>query len=502
MGCAGALSGLGFAGWGTRRCRLREAALRDEEERLRVTRAEVEKTRAEALLEARDSAESLRRRAEDELRDRRAELQRLEERLIAREDSLEQRAATLERRDADALTFERSLHERAAALAEAEAEGQRELERRAELTAAEARELVLQQAEGAAREHADRLARKLEDEVRREAERRARRILALAIERCAVDHVTETSVAVVPLSGDDVKGRIIGREGRNIRCFEQLTGVDLVIDDTPEAVVISAFDPLRRELARMALELLVADGRIHPTRIEEVVGKCRAELGQQIHELGEQAAREADVAGLAPELLTCLGRLHFRTSYGQNVLRHSVEVAHLVGLMAAELGADERVARRAGLLHDIGKTADSGAGPHALGGTDLARAHGESPEVCEAIGAHHGEVEAAGEAAALVLAADAVSAARPGARRDSLEHYVQRLERLESLAAEFPGVERVYAMQAGRELRVLVRPNEVSDDEALALAKGIAGRIETELAYPGQIKVTVIREHRAVEYAN
>lgn len=503
VGLFGVVAGVLFGWLGRQRQAAKATELRTRAEELRWQQSELERNRAEALLQAREAAESQRQATDEELRSRRAELERFETRLSQKDTALEQRQVGLERRDSELGEREREVSQRAAALELAEREQAAELERIAQLNSTEARELVLKRATEAAAAETERLGRQLEDEARRTAARKAQRIVSLAIERCAVDCVTESCVSVVPLDGDELKGRIIGREGRNIRCFEQETGVDLVIDDTPAAVVISAFDPVRREIARMALEALIADGRIHPGRIEEVVARCRAQLEEMLLETGEQAATEAGVAGLSTPLLTLLGKLRFRTSYGQNVLKHSIEVSHLASLMAAELGADIRIARRAGLLHDLGKAVDSEVvGPHALVGRDTARVQGESDAVCHAIEAHHGEVEPTTDEAILVATADAMSAARPGARRDSLESYVQRLERLEEVAGAFDGVDRVYAIQAGREIRILVKPEELDDDGAKALARSIADRIESDLAYPGQIKVTVIREHRAVEYAN
>ncbi|NUQ01813.1 MAG: ribonuclease Y [Armatimonadetes bacterium] len=495
VGVALALAGLvlGYSG-----LRLRRAG----EQTLRLERAALETQRAELRLQTREEAERLRQQLQDELRERREAQQQSEGRLAKKEETLERQGQELQRRERELVLRDQELEQRRQVVERAEAEQSRTLERLSGLTMQEARQVLLQRVEEEARQESAHLARSIEEEARREAERRARAILALAMERCSVEQVTESSVAVVPLASDEIKGRIIGREGRNIRSFEQLTGVDLVIDDTPEAVVISAFDPIRREIARMALEVLVADGRIHPGRIEEVVERCRRELDESIAEAGAEAGLEAGVPGLPPALQEILGRLRYRTSYGQNVLRHSVEVARLAATMAAELGANVEVARRAGLLHDIGKGMESnGDAPHAVLGMDFARQCGEAPAVCHAIGAHHRDVEPETAEAALVLTADALSAARPGARRDTLESYIQRVERLENLAASFPGVAKAYAIQAGREVRIVVRPDEVDDLTAQQLAREIAERIQGELAYPGQIKVTVIREQRAVEYA-
>jgi len=473
-----------------------------EEERLRLERAEIEKQRAEALLRAKEEAEALRKEVERENKERRQELQRAERRLAQKDETLERRLAGLEKRERKLNQRERELEEAWKQVEVLREEHRAELERLSGITADQAKELLLRQVEHEIRQEAAQLIKQIEEETQEEADRQARKIIALAIERCAVDHVAETTVSVVPLASDEIKGRIIGREGRNIRAFENATGVDLIIDDTPEAVVISAFDPIRREVARLALERLIADGRIHPGRIEDVVNRCRQEIEQRIREAGEHAAFETGVNGLAPPLIRLLGKLQFRTSYSQNVLHHSVEVAHLAGIMAAELDVNVAVAKRAGLLHDIGKAVDFEVdGPHALIGVDIARHHRESPEVVHAIGAHHGDIEPETVEAILVMSADAISASRPGARRDTLESYIQRLERLEEIADSFDGVLKSYAIQAGREVRVMVKPEQVDDDQAVQLAREIARKIETDLSYPGQIKVTVIRERRAVEYA-
>jgi ribonuclease Y len=379
---------------------------------------------------------------------------------------------------------------------------QRELERVSGLSAAQARQALLREVEDSARHHSARVVRQIEDECKRDAERRVRSILSVAMQRLAASHAAETTVSVVHLESDDMKGRIIGREGRNIRALESLTGVDFIIDDTPNAVVLSGFDATRREVARMTLERLLQDGRIHPARIEETFFQAKSEMESHITEAGETAVLEADVQGLDAELVKLLGRLKFRTSYGQNVLAHSIECAHLAAMMAHELGASPKTARRAALLHDIGKAVSHEIeGPHALVGGDLARRHGEAEAVAHAMEAHHSEVEPQTVEAVIVQAADALSGGRPGARGESLEHYVKRLRDLEQLAARHEGVDRVYAMQAGREIRVMVEPGALDDDQAVLLSHEIARAIESELEYPGQIKVTVIRESRAVEYA-
>jgi len=488
--------------WGRQQRRLGLQQLQEEEERLRAEKAEIERRKAEALLEVKEEAEKLRKEAEQENRERRAELQQQERRLVQKEENLDRRTAAVEKRERKLAQWERELEKR-----ETDLEGLRqrqieELERLSDLSREQAKELLLRTVETEFRHEAAQLLKEIEEETREEAQIRARKIISLAIERCAVDHVAETTVSVLPLESDDVKGRIIGREGRNIRAFENATGVDLIIDDTPEAVVISAFDPIRREVARLALQRLLTDGRIHPGRIEDVVNKSRHTVEQRMREAGERATFETGVSGLAPPLVRLLGKLQFRTSYSQNVLQHSIEVAHLAGVMAAELEVNVAVAKRAGLLHDIGKAVDFEVdGPHALISADIARYHKESPEVIHAIGAHHGDIEPESVEALLVMAADAISASRPGARRDTLESYIQRLERLEEIADSFEGVEKTYAIQAGREVRVIVRPEQVDDAEAAQLARSIARQIEQDLAYPGQIKVTVIREKRSVEYA-
>ncbi|MCS7050563.1 MAG: ribonuclease Y, partial [Thermomicrobium sp.] len=392
--------------------------------------------------------------------------------------------------------------ERLADLERLAQERQAELQRVAQLTFEEARQLVIQQATEEARELINRQVRDVEQQIREEAQQRARMILATAIQRISSEYVAEATVTVVPLPSDDMKGRIIGREGRNIRALEQATGVDLIVDDTPEAVTLSSFDPVRREIARRALLKLIQDGRIHPARIEEVVEKTRQEVEQIIWEEGERAALEAGVQGLHPDLIRLLGRLRFRTSYGQNVLQHSIEVALIAGALAAELGADVNVAKTAGLLHDIGKAVDHEVeGPHALIGADIARRLGRSAKIVHAIAAHHGEEEPKTVEAFIVAAADAISGARPGARREMLEAYIKRLEALESVATSFAGVQKAYAIQAGREVRILVKPDQIDDYGALRLARDVVKKIQETLDYPGQIKVTVIRETRAVDYA-
>ncbi|MCS7255836.1 MAG: ribonuclease Y, partial [Thermomicrobium sp.] len=453
-------------------------------------------------LEAKDAALKLREELEQEYQQRRQQVERIERRLQAKEEQLDRRLENLEKRERRIQAREKEIEERLEEIARLEQERQAELQRVAQMTLEEARQLVIQQATEEAREILNRQVRELEQQVREEAQQRARMILATAIQRIASEYVAEATVTVVPLPSDDMKGRIIGREGRNIRALEQATGVDLIVDDTPEAVTLSSFDPVRREIARRALLKLIQDGRIHPARIEEVVEKTRQEVEQIIWEEGERAALEAGVQGLHPDLIRLLGRLRFRTSYGQNVLQHSIEVALIAGALAAELGADVNVAKTAGLLHDIGKAVDHEVeGPHALIGADIARRLGRSAKIVHAIAAHHGEEEPRTVEAFIVAAADAISGARPGARREMLEAYIKRLEALESVATSFPGVQKAYAIQAGREVRILVKPDQIDDYGALRLARDVVKKIQDTLDYPGQIKVTVIRETRAIDYA-
>ncbi|MFL5853965.1 MAG: ribonuclease Y [Solirubrobacteraceae bacterium] len=440
--------------------------------------------------------------AEAELRERRTELGRAEERLLARERTLEAKMAELETRERSLADRSRELDRQRELLDERKQEHLRELERVAGLSVSQAKQILITEVEERARHDAARVIRQVEEETKRDAERRVRNILAVCMQRMAAGHAAETTVSVVHLPSDDMKGRIIGREGRNIRALENLTGVDFIIDDTPSAVVLSGFDGVRRELARMTLEKLLQDGRIHPARIEETYYQAKSELDSHIAELGEQAVFDANAGAVNPELSKLLGRLRFRTSYGQNVLAHSVECANLAAMMAQELGASPKTARRAALLHDIGKAVSHEVeGPHALVGGELARRHGESEAVAHAMEAHHNEVEPQTVEAVIVQAADALSGARPGARGESLEQYVTRLRDLEQIAARHPGVDKVYAMQAGREIRIMVAPGELDDDAAALLSHEIAREIEKELEFPGQIKVTVIRESRAVEYA-
>lgn len=419
-----------------------------------------------------------------------------------KEEAIDRKSEALERKEEALNKKSKELNEREALVSELYAKQVEELERLSGLTSEEAKELLLNDIKKEIAHESAIMIKEMEAQTREEAEKKAREIISCAIQKCAADHVAETTVTVVNLPNDEMKGRIIGREGRNIRTLETLTGIDLIIDDTPEAVVLSGFDPIRREIARIALEKLIVDGRIHPARIEEMVEKAKSEVDNIIKEEGEQAAFETGIHGLHPELIKLLGRLKYRTSYGQNVLKHSIEVSHIAGVMAAELGADVRVAKRAGLLHDIGKAVDHEVeGPHVDIGIDLARRYRESKDVLHAIAAHHGDIEPQSVEAVLVQAADAISAARPGARRETLEAYIKRLEKLEEIANSFDGIEKSYAIQAGRELRIMVKPDDVTDDEIIHTAREIAKRIEAELDYPGQIKVNVIRETRAIEYA-
>ena len=461
-----------------------------------------EEKKKEAVLEAKEEIIRLKSELDKEVRDRRSEVSRLERRVNQREEAFDKKLDNLEARE-EALNDKYKEAERMEAEAQEMHDRQKqELERVAGMTADEAKEILIDRIQKDAYHDAAVMVREVEAKAKEEADKRARDIVSLAIQKCAADHVAETTVSVVALPNDDMKGRIIGREGRNIRTLETATGVDLIIDDTPEAVIISAFDPVRREVARIALEKLIMDGRIHPARIEEMVEKAKKEVDNQIREAGEQAIFETGQHGLHPELVKLLGRMRYRTSYGQNVLKHSIEVSHLAGLMAAELGADVQLAKRAGLLHDIGKAVDhEQEGTHVQLGAELARKYHENNDVIHCIMAHHNDVEPQTVEAVLVQAADAISAARPGARRESLENYIKRLEKLEAIANEFAGVEKSYAIQSGREVRIMVKPEDITDEGTKVMAKEIAKRIEHELEYPGQIRVNVIRETRCTEYA-
>jgi ribonuclease Y len=476
-----------------------------EEEAKRIINESIknaENKKRESLLEVKEEIHKARLEYEREEKSRRQDLQKQERRLAQKEENLDRKTDQLEKKE-DILNKKiQKNDEIEKELEELKSKQIELLENISRLTTDEAKNYLLSQLETeVVHEQAGKL-RELEAKFNDEAEDMARNIISLAIQKCAADHVTETAVSVVPIPSDDMKGRIIGREGRNIRTFETLTGVDLIIDDTPEAITLSAFDPVRREVARIALEKLIVDGRIHPARIEEMVGKATKEVEQTIKREGERAAFETNIHNLHPEVIKLLGRLHFRTSYGQNGLQHSIEVSHIAGLLAAEIGADITLAKRAGLLHDLGKAVDHEMeGSHVQIGIELAKKYKENQAVIHAIHAHHGDVEPQSIVACLVQAADAVSAARPGARRENIETYIKRLEKLEEIANTYPGVQNSYAVQAGREIRIMAKPDEISDDEMIVLARKLSKKIEDELEYPGQIKVHVIRETRAIEYA-
>ena len=461
-----------------------------------------ETLRKEAILEAKEEAHRLRSDAEKDARERRAEIQRSERRLIQKEESIDRKLENIERKEESITQKEQNIINKQKDLDKIISRQLEELERISGYTIDEAKALLLSNIEKEVRHDASIMIKDIESKAKEEADKKAKYIITGAIQRCAADHVAESTVSVVALPNDEMKGRIIGREGRNIRAIETLTGVDLIIDDTPEAVILSGFDPVRREIARVALEKLIVDGRIHPARIEEMVEKAEREVNAIIKEEGEQAAFEVGIHNLHPELIKLLGRLKYRTSYGQNVLKHSVEVAHLAGLMAGELGLDIKLAKRAGLLHDIGKALDHEVeGTHVDIGIDVLRRYKESEAVINGMAAHHGDYEPKSMEAVLIAAADALSAARPGARRETLDAYIKRLEKLEEIANTTPGVEKSFAIQAGREIRIIAKPDDVNDEEIVFLAREISKKIESELEYPGQIKVNVVSETRAVDYA-
>ena len=483
-----------------------EARLGSAEKEAESIIAEAVKTadakKRELMLEAKEENQRLRADLDKEMKERRVEISRQERRLTQKEENLDRKTEALEKKDANLNQKLKELEQKDEEIAQIKKEQTIQLEKISGMTREEAVDILMKDIEEDVRHDAAKLVKEIEQEAKENAERTAKNIVAMSIQRVAADHVAETTVSVVNLPNDEMKGRIIGREGRNIRTLETMTGVELIIDDTPEAVIVSSFDPVRREVAKLALEKLITDGRIHPTRIEESVEKAKKEVDALIKQEGENAAFETGVHGLHPELIKLLGKLRFRTSYGQNVLRHSIEVSHLAGVMAGELGLDVKLAKRAGLLHDIGKAVDHEIeGSHVTIGADIAKKYRENKDVIHAIMAHHGDVEPETLVACLVQAADAISAARPGARRENLETYIQRLQKLEEISNEFNGVEKSFAIQAGREIRIMIKPDVVNDEGMVLVARDIAKKIEAELEYPGQIKVSLIRETRAVDYA-
>ena len=463
---------------------------------------DAETMKKEKLLEAKEEIHKFRSDAEKENRERTSELQKYERRVIQKEESLDRKQQSIESKESNLNQKLRAVDEKQKEVEAIKVKQLEKLEDISGITSEKAKDIILSNAEKEVRHEMSIMIKEIETQAKEDAEKKSREIIGYAIQKCAADHVAETTVTVVNLPNDEMKGRIIGREGRNIRTLETLTGIDLIIDDTPEAVILSGFDPIRREIARIALEKLISDGRIHPARIEEMVEKAKKEVENIIKEYGEQAIFETGVHSLHPELVKLLGRLNYRTSYGQNVLKHSIEVAHIAGIMAAEIGADIKLAKRAGLLHDIGKAVDHEMeGTHVEIGMDLLRRYKESKDVIHAMSTHHGDYEPQTVEAVLVTAADAISAARPGARRETLEAYIKRLEKLEEIANSYDGVDKSYAIQAGREIRIMVKPEKINDEEIHLLARDITKKIEDELEYPGQIKVSIIRETRAVEYA-
>lgn len=481
----------------------KSARAADEADRvLKNAEQEAENLKKEALLEAKDKIFQMKQVEEEESKQRRKEISALENRLVQREETIDRRAESIDKREHQISSAQGQIAKRESELSEMFEETKRRLEHIAGMTADEAKQELMSRISDDVKREAATFIRETEQQAKDEADKRARNIVSIAIQRVAADHTAESTVSVVHIPSDEMKGRLIGREGRNIRAFEQITGINLIIDDTPEAVVLSSFDPVRREIGRITLETLIADGRIHPARIEEMYNKAERSVNEVIQQTGEQASFDAGVHNLHPEIIKTLGRLRYRTSYGQNVLKHSLEVSWLAGVMAQELGTDVALAQRAGLLHDLGKAVSHEVeGPHATIGADMARRFGESQAVTHAIEAHHGEPEPQTIEAVLVMAADAISASRPGARRETLESYIKRLEKLEAVANAHEGVEKTYAMQAGREIRVMVEPSVINDDDAVILARDIAQEIEAELEYPGQIRVMVVRESRAVDYA-
>ena len=497
---------LAFKAGGEHRKKISETVLGSAEEQAKAILSDAEKVAAskkrELTLEAKEEIQKLRADFDKEVKERRGELNRQERRNSQKEEALDKKTDNLEKKEQMLTAKLKSLEKKEQEIDEIKDKQTAELEKISGLSRDEAKEILLKGIETQARHEAAVMVKEIEQEAKETAEKTAKNIVALSIQKVAADHVAETTVSVVSLPNDEMKGRIIGREGRNIRTLETLTGVDLIIDDTPEAVVVSSFDPVRREVAKVALEKLIVDGRIHPARIEETVEKSRKEVEAIIKQEGESATFETGVHGLHPELIKLLGKLKYRTSYGQNVLKHSIEVSHLAGVMAGELGVDIATAKRAGLLHDIGKAVDHEVeGSHVTIGADIAKKYRENKDVIHAIMAHHGDVEATTIVASLVQAADAISAARPGARRENLETYIKRLQKLEEIANNFEGVEKSFAIQAGREIRIMIKPEVVTDDGMVLVAKDIVKRIEDELEYPGQIKVSLIRETRAVDYA-